>query len=180
MIFIKRLSIYLGIILSLFAAYLLLFDYGKNAQIRIDTGDIRYCFLKIPYRYVYMPDQERKAILSIIQNDPEIVGQWYICATFPLPSSNNTHLMCRHFYRAASAWVKVSPKIGRLVINDIILYIKKTGCKEGLPECSFLISSELISTKEGKYILNPDWRTHEFVQQYLQEKGVSMDIDNLR
>jgi hypothetical protein len=92
-------------------------------------------------------------------------------------------------YRAASAWSEVDPRIARFVLEDFTRFLQEgRGRESGMlgryypgPEsgnrASFLdlLGANILMYKDGEYIVPPDWRSHEEVQEYVLSKGYRLD-----
>lgn len=161
----KLLVAFLALIAVL--AVILFTGYGTSAQVRLDTGDLRHCILGIPCSYEMMPEPERSTLLQLAKNSPILRPDWYTCAVFPLRTSNNSHYMCRGFYRDAARWAGTDATIARFAAEDIATYVITTHANYSLPECF-----SVLRTIDRFFNAPPDnWRTNDFVQAYCETKG---------
>ena len=143
-----------------------------SADIRLDTGDLRFRYLGIPLVYNRMPDPERAQLLAVAGKSSVLRPQWRQCASFPLSSSNHTERMCRDWYTAASAWAVEDPTLARLLLEDVANYIETTHSSSGLPTSSPLLSPSLIErTSSGRWVVRQGWREDADVQKYIASKS---------
>src|SRR4051794_30927178 len=94
-------------IFSLLAIVALMTISGRaltSADIRLDTGDLRYRYFGIPIVYEKMPEPQRTRLLALTAGSAVCRNEWYQCAVFPLPTTNHTDGMCRGFYMKIDAW----------------------------------------------------------------------------
>lgn len=163
-------SIHWGIISVLICVILLLtWPYESNrtsAEIRLDTGDIRYLRNDTVIETLKLEEPYRTTILAASKKSEILNDDWYRCATFPLPSSNQSHKMCRTFYRQAAVWMSADSEIGLLVLEDIAHYIKTTNAEYSLPDCHLLLS--LVSQRpDGTEFLPEGWQDYDLVKNFL-------------
>lgn len=144
-------------------ALLSLLGVGSATQVRLDTGDQRFCFWGFPVTTTPMQAESRSALLSL--DDPEVPHTWVQCATEV--ETNNVAAMVYCFYRDAAAWVEVDPDIARLVVRDLAQYVKSTHALQGWPPCS----SMLWLDPHHRYRVPVDWEQNPAVQTYLAAKG---------
>jgi hypothetical protein len=170
----RSLKYFIGILVVIGGMFF--FDYGKYAQIRLDTGDVRYCFLGIPFYYKYTPSQTRSAIISITGKDPSVEKKWFTCVIFPKKGSNNVELMYHNFYEEAAAWIRVDPKIASYIFKDIAADIVITSTKpekeqpEGLQ--NYWQALDVVHRRNNEYYVDPNWKETEVVNGYLKQKGL--------
>jgi hypothetical protein len=146
-----------------------------SAEIRLDTGDLRYRYLGLPLVYERMPEPQRSQLLALAAGPEVLCPAWHACATFPLPSSNNTHLMCRGWYAKACVWAKQDPRLARLMLEDVANYIATKNAAHGLPECSMMLSALFIEPDAGgRLVLKQGWRQCGDVAAYATERGYNL------
>ncbi|MFH1746348.1 MAG: hypothetical protein ABIG44_04815 [Planctomycetota bacterium] len=168
----RTLAVVVVIVLVLGGGWSVLSGYGWSAQIRLDTGDLRYCLLGIPLQYDRMSEPQRSAILAISSKSPPISSKWVTCAVFPLPTSNNSHWMCVRYYCEVTAWMDVDPVLARMILEDIADYIETTNVMYSLPESHSMLNPGVVEYgKDGKYRVIDGWENDEGVQLYCQRKG---------
>ncbi|HUU95110.1 MAG TPA: hypothetical protein VM487_05175 [Phycisphaerae bacterium] len=161
-------------LLAVFAALAtaLLSGYGVSGQIRLDTGDLRYRFLGVPFRYDAMPEPERSMLLSLAQESDRLSSEWRTCVRYPLPTSNNPDVMCRGYYVYATAWIGVDRRLARLALEDVADYVETTGAQYGLPDACLVLSPLVVERASDDTLrVIDDWRNHEDVVAYCQMKG---------
>jgi hypothetical protein len=140
-----------------------------SGQIRLDSGDRRYCWWGIPIRYERMAEPNRSKIVALSAMSPAIPAKWVTCVRYPLPSSNNTDLMCSDFYWSIAAWANEDPKIARWTLEDVTRYIPGMLARGGLPESCSLLSTFTVDWRSST--VKPDWREDEEVQRYCASHG---------
>jgi len=143
----------------------ILFCGPSSGDIRLDTGDRRYCYLGIPLSNRPMPEPYRSKLLALANKSPAIPSTWVQCVTYPLPSSNNTDLMCADFYRNVAIWSDEDPTLARLALEDVANYVPRMLSHGGLPEPFPLLTPLIIDHRTNT--INPDWRTDAEIQPYL-------------
>jgi hypothetical protein len=154
--------------------YCALTGHGFSGEIRLDTGDLRYCFLGIPYSSRRMPEPERSLLLSVARDSEILKPQWHTCVRYPLPTSNNSDLMCRRFYCHATAWISVDPALARLILEDIAKYVVETDARYSLPEsCPMLTPPTVEWEDSGRARVPEDWRDSVGSEWYCEQKGYS-------
>lgn len=145
--------------------------HGRTSgQIRLDTGDLRYCWFGIPLEYRRMPEPQRSKLLELAAKSPSVPSTWVTCVTYPLPSSNNTDVMCCQFYNSIATWADEGPKIARWALDDVVDYIPHMLSTGGLSDTAYiLLSSDLHSTSALR--LDPSWRDNYVVKAYCAAHG---------
>ena len=138
-----------------------------SADIRLDTGDLRYCFYGIPLSHEPMPEPQRSQLLALTKMSRVCIPMWVRCAEFPQSGTNCKECMCRNFYCRGLAWSDEDPNVALAIIEDIALYIKATNAKAGAPESSYLLRYA-ERTSSGKVRLNSDWKSDPHVQAYIK------------
>jgi hypothetical protein len=152
--------------------FMVLAGYGffhgpTSGQIRLDSGDLRYCWCGVPLWYKRMAEPERSKLMALASMSPAIPAKWVTCVTYPLPSSNNTDLMCSDFYYSVAVWKDEDPKIARWAMEDVADYIPHMLTRGGLP-----ISCGLFFVVDhGAHRLEADWREKDDVKAYCAEHG---------
>ena len=145
-----------------------------SADIRIDTGDLRYRYFGVPLRYDPMPEPRRSALIKLSRGSQVLRPKWYRCAVFPLPTTNNSHFMCRSFYGQAFLWIEQDPEIARVVAEDVARYIIETNAERSLPESYDCLSFRILEEDEqGRRRISASWRDDHDVQVYLKSKGLT-------
>ena len=141
--------------------------FGRWAEIRTDTGELRFCFLGIPYEYVYHYKPHRDILYQAAQIEPPIKSEWLRCGHFP----DDGYWYCWHMYREATAWWSVDPRITRLIMDDLADYIRRTRALRGVQESSALTWFVVKGSPSGVYELAADWRERPMVRDYLVAHG---------
>lgn len=149
--------------------------YGVSGQVRLDSGDLRYRFLGIPYRHERMPEPQRSLLLSIAESSEILKAEWHTCACYPLPTSNHTDWMCRRFYYHATAWVSVDPSLARLIVEDVASYVIETNAEYSLPDShSMLVPPAVEWDEKGGARVRDGWQDDIGAQWYCEQKGYTL------
>jgi len=111
-----------------------------SGQIRLDTGDLRYCRWGIPLSYKRMPEPARSKIVVLAAKSPAVPATWVTCITYPRSPESNTDSMCRGCYWYISIWADEDPKIARWALEDLVDYIPRMLTRGGLPESAPVLS----------------------------------------
>jgi hypothetical protein len=147
-----------------------------SADIRLDTGDLRYCYLGIPLVYERMPEPQRSQLLALAANSKVLRPEWCKCATFPLRSSNNEDGMCRGLYYKASVWAAQDPQLARLLLEDVAAnYIAAPNATQGSSASVGLLSGFFVQPDTtGKWVVKQGWRQDEEALEYAKAKGYNL------
>ncbi len=160
----------LGIILSLLVlgalammVVLPAFELAGTAEIRLDCGDLRRCFLGLKVTTHAMPEPMRSQLLSLADETSIPKNTWCRCATFPLPSSNRSHFMCQEFYKWVVPWIENDHELSRLMLEDIAGYVQRTKGERDLPSSVVLSPVPGIYESDNQNVIVPykvrkDWR----------------------
>ena len=93
---------------------------------------------------------------------PAVPGKWVTCVEYPLPGTNNTDLMCAHFfYRSIAIWADEDRKMARWALEDVVAYTPGVLTHGGLPECVYLLGGAVVDPDAKK--VDPGWRDMEEV-----------------
>ena len=142
-----------------------------SAEIRLDSGDLRYCYFGVPLVYEQMPEPQRTRLLGLTSGSSVCRNVWHQCAVYPLPTTNNTDLMCRRFYLKLDAWIDVDRDLARAGIEEVGEYIITTRVRNGLPQ-SYPLMWPVSEGKDGRMQVRSDWRDDEMIQSYRQSISV--------
>jgi len=142
----------------------LLVGMTRWAEIRTDTGDLRFCFLGIPYDDVHQHGPGRVVRKGAARLDPVIEPEWLKCGTI----ADDVYWLPYRTFSEATAWSSVDPRITRFVMDDTIRWIRRTQGRWSLPPVP---SSAVRRASDGTYALEPDWRSDGLVRAYLDSKG---------
>ena len=165
---------YLAVVLGLLAVIIFFFDFVKpsDSQINLRTGDLRTRWYKVPLIYSRLESPYRTWVNELPPNP----DTWITVATYPLPTSNNSDLMCQSFYKSASTWITVDQKIAELVLKDVIVYIQTTNARHGLPDSfQMLMKSRRPDDINPNIIpsIDPSWKNDPQVQEYLKVHNIT-------
>src|SRR4051794_40255162 len=74
----------------------------SSAEVRSDTGDLRYRWFGIPLEQQHLGEPGRTKIATLAKIAPSITAEWM---QFPAPSAlRNPHLQCVGAYAAVADW----------------------------------------------------------------------------
>ena len=170
-----RLGIYVlwyGLIAGLCALPLLLLGVGKYSEIRTDTGDLRYRFLWIPYRW----DRQREPYtgklldLATAETDRPIRGEWLFLEKRPLAMESARSRYYRGQYARIGAWTDVDPAIARAAQREMAVDVAARGA-DAMPLCSHILRIDLFEfdSQVGALRVRPEWRTDFWALYYARE-----------
>ena len=146
-----------------------------SADIRLDTGDLRYRYLGIPLVYERMPEPARSQLLALAANSKVLRPEWCKCAAFPLRTSNNEDAMCRGWYYKAWVWAAQDPQLARLMLEDVASSIATTNATQGSSASVGLLSGFFVQPDAtGKWVVKQGWRQDEEVMEYAKAKGYNL------
>lgn len=164
----RRLMILVGV----FAVVLFVGFRGigpTSGQIRLDTGDLRYCWWGIPLYYKPMPEPWRSKVMTLASEAPAVPAKWVTCVTYPLSTSNNQDIMCGDFYVSVAMWADEDPKIARWAMDDVVEYIELSHATSGLPNSCHVLGPFLVDYELGR--VRADWRDQAEVMEYCSSHG---------
>jgi hypothetical protein len=159
----------LGVVAGVVLLGLLMVVGPSSGEIRLDTGDLRYCWWWVPVRYERMPEPERSRIQVVAAAGPAVPAEWVTCVRYPLRCSNNPDLMCRSFYASIAAWSGEDPKIARWALEDVVNYVRTTHAQYGLPASGHVLSGFIVEMSKGRVVA--DWRDQEEMKAYCAAHG---------
>ena len=175
------------VILVLVSAVIVAYYLGFlfHCQIRADTGDLRFTFVGIPYRYYMMREPEREIIISVSKRLPDMYQVWITCERYPNDhgygplDGSNTEAMCYAFWRSVAAWALVDREVAYVVLKDLLSWVIQTNASHGLPECVDLLAPNYVDISRdlphAQVVRN--WRKDKFVVGYLRDKGLMEKLD---
>jgi hypothetical protein len=146
----------------------------SSADIRLDTGDLRYRYLGLPLFYERTSEPERSQLLALASNSKVLRPDWHTCAKFPLHGSNNPVAMCRGWYFRANIWAAQDPQLARLMLEDVANYIKATNATQGLPASSIFLSGLFVETNSKGWFLKQGWRQDDELLVYTRSKSYTL------
>ena len=164
-----------GVILTGVLAVLLALGYGyfhgpTSGQIRLDTGDLRYCWYGIPLEYHPMAEPERSKLLALAAKSPtrpSIPAKWVTCTTDPSSTEHRPHVMFREMYFSVAIWTDEDRQIARWAMDDLVDYVLHA--KWGLPKSRLLLNGEVVDWRTCK--VTADWRDRDEVKWYCADHG---------
>ena len=134
-----------------------------SAQVRLDTGDRRYCWFGVPLQYDTMPEPQRTKILSL---KPSAVPEKWITYVYDPWSADHEESRRTEFNRIAY-WVDEDPNIGRWALEDLADDIEQD--RHALPASYFALFSGMAHVMDGKLV--EDWRSDGVIRDYCLAHG---------
>lgn len=150
-------------------AVLCVMGHGWIAQIRLDCGDLRYCYLGFSVLASPMPEPARTTLTGIADESLTLRPEYHTCEVFPRRSAVPVDQRCRDAYRRVAAWADADRTIARLALEDLAEYIERTDARAGAPACAVILGADVIDSTIGDVL--PDWRTNANVIAYCAAKG---------
>lgn len=149
-------------------------DFRTSADIRLDSGDLRYRYFGIPVVYDRMPEPERSKLLALAAKSKIVTNEWRTCAIFPLRSTNNEDFMYRGWYFKVSVWTGEDPDLARLLVEDIAAHLRATNARNGLPASSTLLSGFFVQPDvHAGWMIKQGWRQDQDALDYMASKHFS-------
>jgi len=133
----------------------------SSADIRVDTGDLRYRYFGIPLQYRRMQEPQRTSLLALAARSDVLRPEWYQCADYTLGSSHDRAHCCRNHYFQITPWI--AEDIARPIV---------AGCPASIPRCSPLLNWLTEYDVKGRASIRHDWRDNVFVIAYMKMKGI--------
>lgn len=139
---------------------------GKDVQVQLYRGDVRFRFLGVTYRRYRQPDYVVARLRLAAELPPPVKARWISCAGSPS--------WCYLDYKRASAWCEFSPGFGRFVLDDLATWLK--WLERGSPiEYPLVFHPNAIEVarrdSSGRWFIPPDWRESPDMEVYLKRKG---------
>jgi len=160
---------FLFLLTLLIVARAIVFGPFTSAQVRLDTGDLRYRFYGIPIHYRPMPEPYRSALLRTAGRSTKLPARW---EWIQFGGPHNPDSMCQHGYMYAACWESEDPTICRLAVEDMAEFARACHWNGGLPESCGVASGSLIDqTPAGTLAVKSGWKSDEAVQHYCRSKG---------
>jgi hypothetical protein len=160
----KRIGVYLGVFGWIVFVLYFVVRGPTSGQIRLDTGDLRYCWWGVPLMYERMSEPERSRLLALAAASPAIQAEWVTCVRYPLHTSNNPEVAYVERYHVIGLWAGEDPKIARWVLEDLSDYTKTGGSRR-----SFNLLIRLIDWKPER--IDPGWREDAEIRSYCAAHG---------
>jgi hypothetical protein len=151
----------IGIVLVLNA------QYGPtSAEIRLDTGDLRYFTWGIPVWLSRQHEPQRSELLGIAAQSKVLQPQWHQCRM--QVGSNNEDLMLAGFYGRTADWIAVDPKVALILTEDLADGIQHGGDRGWA--CIYFFRFIRMDAN-GDRSIDPAWRRDPQVLYFLKSKG---------
>jgi hypothetical protein len=145
---------------------------GRTMQVRIDSGQIRDCWLGIPWKTRSKGDE---GLLSVAAMPPPIPAEWHTVDWGPRETHGSLANGLPYAYYAASAWVAADRQIARFVLEDLRRMVERLEIRDldGAVACypDTILSPSVVAHRVGALQIAPDWRTDPDVLLYCREKG---------
>lgn len=88
-----------------------------SAEVRLDTGDLRYRWFGMPLDYSRMAEPDRSKIAALAAMVPAMRAEW---AHFPAPSVlHNPHSQCVGAYHEVAEWSDQDRGLARRLLMDV-------------------------------------------------------------
>jgi ankyrin repeat protein len=144
----------------------------KTTEVRLDSGDLRFCFLGIPFRHqlVYY----RSAIQYVTARQPAIKAKWYLVGDW------HDHEVGRYYDVYAPAWLSIDPSVARIVYVDLARVARVGWPRHSHPPCGVMlwwIGDGALTYGEEFDCVKPGWRRSPGVIEYLREHGHTLGAD---
>jgi hypothetical protein len=141
-----------------------------TAEIRLDTGDLRYCWWGIPLKYEMMPEPSRSKLLTVASRTPSIPAKWVTCVSKPWTRTTlRTHRTSVHFYHCIAIWSDEDQKIASWAMEDVVYWINGMTTHGGSLKCSSVLSGFVVDVNKGT--IDPRWREMDAVRYYCDVHG---------
>lgn len=147
-----------------------------SADIRLDTGDLRYRYLGIVPVYERMAEPYRSRLLALAVDSEHMEDRWVRLDDYPPTGSNNIDGMCWGKYAKLSAWALEDEQVARVLAHDLASWIRTTNAGHGLPENNAMFWLVQFDEEAGEYRVLPDWRQHEdAIYFFEQQEGLKLE-----
>jgi hypothetical protein len=147
-------------------AFLWFSGVGRDIQVQLYRGDVRYRFLGITYSTDRQPDYVVARLRLATELPPPVRERWVSCAGSP---------SWRYVeYNQASAWCEFSPRFGRFVLDDLAEWQEwlARGSPIEYPLVWYPDALQAASRDaSGRWFIPPDWRESQDMEVYLERKG---------
>lgn len=142
-----------------------------SAEIRLDTGDLRYLRGDQIVEFREMREPYRSTLISASQGSKILTNRWHRCSNNPRNPERNTEKRCQHFFEESAVWLIADREIGLLVAEDVARYIETTDGQISQPDCYPLLIWVQKGPDGTPVVLN-GWQKDEQVIQYLSQHGI--------
>lgn len=141
-------------------------DFRTSAEVRLDSGDLRYCYFGIPIEYRRMPEPQRPILMTLSSQPAAIRPEWRRCMAFPQRGTNHRDSMCRQWYHNVADWAPTDPIIARMLLEDVALAVK-----DGDSYVTPLFCHPILTWDgSGHRVVEPGWQDDPEVRFYLASK----------
>jgi len=164
----RRIMIASGVVAVLFLLGFGFLRSPTSGEVRLDTGDIRYCWWGIPLKYERMAEPQRSKLLALASKSPVIPAKWVTCTEYSLSPEYRPDRMCQGFYWSIAIWSDEDSKIARWAMDDVVEYLNQNA-KCGLPQSVHLLNDPIVDWHARK--VNADWRDQDAVKSYCAAHG---------
>jgi hypothetical protein len=158
--------------LALFALFLLVavqFANGPtSADVRLDTGDLRYCWYGIPFRWSRMPEPDRSKLVALAALPPAIPARWVNCANSPFALSHGSQIMTQRSFARATYWLDEDPQLARWAMEEAVAPFDATFTSRGNDAIYVLLQDPQIITPTS---VTPAWRSDTDLQEFCRRYG---------
>jgi len=141
-----------------------------SKQIRLDTGDLRYCWWGICFGYQPMQEPIRSKLLALSAKSPAIEDKWVTCVRYPRLADHHVEVRYLEYYVYITYWDAADPTIARWILEDVTKSIESKTW--GTPLVHEILSSAVIDLSARK--LKTNWRENEMVRRYCAAHGYDL------
>jgi hypothetical protein len=139
------------------------------AEIRLDTGDLRYVSGDQIVDYREMQEAYRSALISASRGSSVLTNRWVFCTYNPHNPERNIDKRCQRFYREAAAWLIADREIGLVVTEDVARSVESR--QNSGPDWGALLMW-VSENSEGTLFVRDGWQKDERVQEYLSQHDI--------
>lgn len=135
-----------------------------SVDVRLDTGDLRICYLGIPCEYRRMPEPIRSRVLGITANSKILKNEWRCVASFPRYDIPPGAIYEK--YNRASIWPQEDVGFVRLLLEDLAVGGTSGGYFLGPPYVDY--------DNTGCLVVDPQWREDPYILAFAASKGYTI------
>ncbi|MBD3675885.1 MAG: hypothetical protein HUJ26_20445 [Planctomycetaceae bacterium] len=81
-------------------------------------------------------------------------------------SSNHIGTMTQNHYREAAVWLSEEPRLGKLILQDVVANLRETNGRGPLPQSTSLLNY-VQRNESGELILSEDWKHDEYTMEVI-------------
>lgn len=152
-------------VLLVAGALVYFYEQGPTSvEIRLDSGDVRYCWYGIPLKYERMREPQRSRLLALAAREPAIPAKWVTCFEGrPGPEANP---IIPGKYWGIAAWAGEDPNIARWLLDEVTDYLQSFKADGSPAHLAWVSMVDMPSCK-----VHADWRNDEEVRYFCSLHG---------